>query len=406
MPVSRRVYDCRESEDNFGSSPSLAARIAATPRPHDNDNPLWQGPCGAGPQGGITQSMIVRFLSCRERFRLKYVLGLEPHEKWSHHTGYGNMWHIAEEAHAANDGWQGPLLTHTQSMLRKYPMQQDDIEKWHNVCLIQFPEYVKYWAAHPDVVDRTPLMQEQVFDVPYRLPSGRTVRLRGKFDSVDLIDGGIWLQENKTKSDIEQVQVERQLKFDLQTMLYLIALSDDANGELLGFIGDVVGVRYNVVRRPLGGGWGSIKPREGTQGTKCGQGGRGRFRGGFRDPVSGQILGGGHGGGVVDRDTGYPPCLASPVLAALPIQPAAEGRAFGNVQFLLRTGSSNVYQPAVGVGEFVRSGEVRPQPYRSPFASLAAVGGAQYQVGVLFLRHPAQGRGNLFSTKLIDQLDH
>lgn len=249
---------------------TLAARIAALPRPHDNDNPLWKGPCGEGPLGGVTQSMLSRFLSCRERFRLRYVLGLEPHDKWNKNIGYGNMWHVCEES-LANGGevWDTRLIKHTQEQLTKYPMQQAEIGKWYEVCRIQFPEYIKYWADHPDVLNRTPLMQEEVFDVPYHLPSGRVVRLRGKFDSVDLIDGGIWLQENKSKGDIDKIQVERQLKFDLQTMLYIVSLKDGCDRDMFGDGYQVHGVRYNVVRRPLSGGKGSIKQGEGTLGTKC-----------------------------------------------------------------------------------------------------------------------------------------
>ena len=278
----------------------LAAKLAAMPRRHDNDHPLWQGPSGEGPNGGITQSMLVWFLSCRERFRLKYVLGLEPHYKWDKSIGYGNMWHVCEEALAAgadpaNTTDQYALAKHVEECCKKYPMQQDEIFKWAEVCRVQFPEYVKHWREHPDVQNRTPLMQEQVFDVPYSLPSGRTVRLRGKFDSVDLIDAecncsadrtgsrrsthdatcpaasgaktGIYLQENKTKGDIDQLQVERQLKFDLQTMMYLIALErvrDVADSQADGWAWTypVQGVRYNVVRRPLSGGLGSIRPHK------------------------------------------------------------------------------------------------------------------------------------------------
>lgn len=269
----------------------LAAQIASTPRRHDNKYPLWQGPCAEGPLGGITQSMLVRFLSCRERFRLKYVLGLEPPDRWNHRLGYGNMWHVCEEAAAKevrhfSDGlggvdttlWSDNLRAHLEQQLSRYPFQSEEIVKWWNVCMVQFPEYVQYWSGHPDVKGRTPLMQEQVFDVPYALPSGRTVRLRGKFDSVDLIDRGIYLQENKTKGDIDKVQVERQLKFDLQTMVYLIALGDVLEdmgsvtvGECLDNVAvnscPIKGVRYNVVRRPLSGGVGNIKPH-GAKSTK------------------------------------------------------------------------------------------------------------------------------------------
>lgn len=195
--------------------------------------PLWLGPCAEGPNGGITQSMLQSYLGCRERFRLKYVLGLEPQPRFSRAMEYGNMWHACEEQLAAtgiiaNDGIDvfTKLDQYATGLLDKYPMQRDEVHKWWMVCRMQFPEYVRHWQDHPDVVDRRPLMQEQVFDVPYRLPSGRTVRLRGKFDSIDLIpsQGGIYIQENKSKGDIDPVNLLRQLRFDIQTMYYIVAL--------------------------------------------------------------------------------------------------------------------------------------------------------------------------------------
>lgn len=256
---------------------TILDRIASAPRLHDNDNPLWQGPCGEGWNGGVTQSMLARFLSCRERFRLKYVCGLEPHDKWNHRLGYGQMWHVCEEALARGTDWKKDLVNHMVDMIQRYRLQQEEIHKWFCVCQVQFPEYVDYWRNHPDVRNRTPLLQEQVFDVPYTLPSGRVVRLRGRWDSVDLIDGGIYLQENKTKGDVDRQQIERQLSFDLQTMLYLVALQTACSqwnkGEGQDWIGErglehnlvfhpILGVRYNVIRRPLSGGKGNISPHK------------------------------------------------------------------------------------------------------------------------------------------------
>lgn len=250
------------------SNPALTAQIGAVPQLHDDDNPLWTGPCGTGPNGGITQSMLSRFLSCRERFRLWYVCGLEPHRRWNHRLGYGSMWHACEEGWSRNGEWDTALEAHTRAALRQYPLQQEEILKWHQICAVQFPEYVCYWQDHPDVLNRKPLMQEQVFDVPYTLPSARTVRLRGKWDSVDLIDGGVWLQENKTKGDVDKVQIERQLTFDLQTMTYLVALGIETQnlGEAsVKTYPPICGVRYNVVRRPLSGGKGTIRPHTATR---------------------------------------------------------------------------------------------------------------------------------------------
>jgi len=204
--------------------PRIAEQVAALPEPPSG--PLWQGPSALGPLAGITQSMLGNYLTCSERFRIKYVLGLQPADTWQKTWGYGNQWHACEEALAAGRGWEQALVEHTTKQMHKYPLQRPEIAKWDSVCRVQFPVYVEYWSQHPDVLDRQPLMQEQVFDVPYNLPTGRQVRLRGKFDSVDLIpsQGGIYLQENKSKGDIDPVAVQRQLKFDLQASLYMIAL--------------------------------------------------------------------------------------------------------------------------------------------------------------------------------------
>jgi hypothetical protein len=123
------------------------------------------------------------------------------------------------------------------------------------------------------------LFQEQVFDVPYALPSGRTVRLRGKFDSVDLIGKGknasVYLQENKTKGNLDEQQLKRQLQFDLQTMMYLIALEHLPAKELRTYPllngRPINGVRYNVIRRPLSGGKGSIRKHSPTKLNPAGE---------------------------------------------------------------------------------------------------------------------------------------
>ncbi len=264
---------------------ALDSRLATVkPQPKSNE-PLWRGPCAEGPLGGITFSMLSSFLSCRERFRVKYVEGIKPAERFNHRMDYGTMWHLCEEGLATNpdllndDDWvEDKLRPYCVGLTQKFPLDRVNIVHWYEVCRTQFPIYVRHWAQHDDVKKRTPLMQEQVFDVPYKLPSGRVVRLRGKFDSVDLIDGGVWLQENKTKGNVDIQQIQRQLTFDLQTMMYLIALEamqESVDCEDAGIMSDelqaifevsqVKGVRYNVVRRPLSGGKGTIVRHKATK---------------------------------------------------------------------------------------------------------------------------------------------
>jgi hypothetical protein len=253
----------------------------------------WEGPEAVGPRGGVTQSMLSRWLCCRERFRLMVVEGLGTEDTFNHRLEYGQMWHTCEEQLAKQNIYSdskqhqlevtSKLYNYCQNLCKRYPLQQEQVQHWYNVCKTQFPIYVKYWSKHQDVKDRTPLLQEQVFDVPYELPFTKSVvRLRGKWDSVDLIGKGknaaIYLQENKTKGDIVEEQLKRQLGFDLQTMMYLVALKESRGGffhsEDIEKILDehtIAGVRYNVVRRPLSGGKGSIRKHQPTKSNPAGE---------------------------------------------------------------------------------------------------------------------------------------
>lgn len=248
--------------------------------------PVWQGP----EVDGITNSLLCRFLVCRERFRLCVVHGLKQADRFEPRMEYGNMWHVCEEAHAASGDWQATLLTYCKKLVQQYRLQQEDVEHWYRLCLLQFPMYVQYWAKSPDIKGRKPLLQEEVFCVPYKLPSGRIVKLRGKFDSVDLVGKYIWLMENKTKSEIDEAELMGQLRFDAQTMLYLTVLRlllrystegtdidtedtlpcDAHWGNLVYPKGTTIaGVRYNVIKRPLSGGAGTIRRHKATAGAKC-----------------------------------------------------------------------------------------------------------------------------------------
>lgn len=260
------------------------------PSPSRNSGPVWAGPAGEGPNGGITFSLLSRFLSCRERFRIMVVEGLKPAPYFNHRLEYGNLWHYCSEHLSKADPtrprdphpWLIPLTEYAKGMARRYPLDQEQVDHWYNVCKVQFPVYVDYWRNHKDVQERKPLFQEKVFNVKYELPSGRFVRLRGKFDAVDIIGcgkgAGIYLQENKTKADINEQQLVRQLTFDLQTMMYLVALKEGRLG--YGKHGDmefggaypVLGVRYDVVRRPLGGGApGNIRRKKPTKALPDGE---------------------------------------------------------------------------------------------------------------------------------------
>jgi hypothetical protein len=248
------------------------------------------GPLDPGVEGGVTQSLLSKFMACRERLRLCIVNGLAEHDHFRHRIEYGSMFHICEEAYLAGDDWADRLLQYCRTLAQKYPTEKPQIHKWYRVCKLQFPIYLKYWSKTTDEKGRTPLLQEGTFHTPYKLPSGRTVYLRGKWDGVDLIGGGkvkrLFLQENKTKGEIEEGLLKRQLDFDHQTMFYAVALQAELDWywklpeeTAKGLPSDqicwpsktVSGVRYNVIRRPISGGKYTIKQHQPTKKNPLGE---------------------------------------------------------------------------------------------------------------------------------------
>lgn len=240
--------------------------------------PVWKGPSNFEDwNGGVTFSMLSRFLVCRERFRLQYVEGLAAAETFQHRLEYGNMWHLCEEAHARGEDHMPMLRQYCQELIKQHRTQQEQVVHWYNVCAVQFPVYVDYWSKHQDVVDKENVAQEVVADVRYPLPSGRDVRLRGKLDSVDWVRTGkskkLFLQENKTKADIDEQQVKTQLQADLQSMLYLLmmTLCPAVCSKKTLSIDSFGGIRYNVVRRPLSGGRHSIRMHQPSKSNPKGE---------------------------------------------------------------------------------------------------------------------------------------
>lgn len=277
--------------------------------------PLWEGPCSDAPQGGVTFSLLSRYLSCKERFRIHVMEGLRPRDEFNHRLEYGNLWHLCEQYYApgklkgrkthASPDWRDKLNEYAQSLCERYPLSQEQINHWYNVCAVQFPIYQEYWSKHADDGVTRQVLREKTFNVPYKLPSGRVVHLRGKWDGIDVIDNGIYLFEHKTKGDVQEQQIKRQLTFDAQTMLYLIALQEGLCPTCRGLwtpakaknldekpnqcpncggkpltpyingsgwkppqsypVTEIKGLRYNIVRRPLSGGKHTITRHKSTK---------------------------------------------------------------------------------------------------------------------------------------------
>jgi hypothetical protein len=83
----------------------------------------------------------------------------------------------------------------------------------------------------------------------------------------------LWLAEHKTKGEVDEVTIQKQLTFDIQVMFYLVAMAEAQKGGLYGLekYGHPRGVKFNVVRRPLSGGKGTIVRHKPTKSNPVGE---------------------------------------------------------------------------------------------------------------------------------------
>ena len=76
---------------------SLADKLREAKVPQSR-GPVWTGPMDSGPNGGVTFSLLSRYIADPERFRIKVMEGWGPAPTFNHRIEYGSMWHVCEEA--------------------------------------------------------------------------------------------------------------------------------------------------------------------------------------------------------------------------------------------------------------------------------------------------------------------
>jgi hypothetical protein len=184
---------------------------------------------------GVSQSLLAKFINCRERFRLYAVEGLRPTDR-KEAMEFGTIFHKALEYHA-----QKMTTSQINTKLMKWAKDNPKVDK--ALCRIAtaiLPHYIDEWKEEKLEY----VASEEIFDVPYIASNGKTVRLRGRRDEMFVRNGLLWLQENKTKTNIDEDKIMACLPEDLQTMLYVYTAGIDYHPRKMG------GVLYNVIRKP------------------------------------------------------------------------------------------------------------------------------------------------------------
>lgn len=190
--------------------------------------PAWSGPY----EGGITQSLITRFLECPFRFYLYAYCGLEEPKQLDERLIWGDTIHKGLEHYIRGDSLETALThmldyqhTHyprapatfqytTRNMLRLYPI--DKIRAWGKVLTEQEIDqkininHKRYDPSHPD----------RYYDNLYD-----DVRMRGKVDMLaeDLTRFGDHKGKGKNAGDPSTVKAE--LGTDTQMNMYAYAFN-------------------------------------------------------------------------------------------------------------------------------------------------------------------------------------
>lgn len=219
---------------------------------------------------GVTQSLLRRFLLCRERFRIRYIEGLNKPMQWSQPLEFGSMWHYADEE---PDNFVKRINDYGLKLTAVYPHNTRQIYECTQLCLQHYYQYMLYKKTLTNNVMATPgsnvqalpsmkldvVSTEQSFRVPITFVNYDydtvTVPIRGKFDAILSVPSlpvdnpeknKLILKETKTKGSIDGEYILDTMSSNLQVMLYLLAL------RRLHPDCDIQGVIYNVIGRPLG----------------------------------------------------------------------------------------------------------------------------------------------------------
>ena len=214
---------------------------------------------------GITQSLLSKFYIDRHRFWIRTVLLLSQAEGFSHRMEYGSLFHAGFEAfakaknaakfsfEAAVKAGRKGIQSYGQHLRSTFP-EADSVLFWTSLAERQFEIYCNHWKQKD--AERQYLFQEEVFNVPITLPSGRVIPIRGKYDEIFLEKAGkrgtanCVLQENKVKGEVDEEGIGSSLHLDLQTMFYLLAIQESG---LVAQHGGCLRLLYNVILRPAGG---------------------------------------------------------------------------------------------------------------------------------------------------------
>lgn len=209
------------------------------------DRPAWKGPI----HGGVTQSIINKFLECPYRFYIYAVLGLEDNIEPHPNLIWGDSFHRALEE-----------VINTPKLIQEFDEEDfariDTIvdnhinERWPRADA-SYPHTIKaMYRLYDDSYKEGEWVAEQKLEQEYTTKDGITVLARGKVDGMKIGSGPI--AEHKAKGRIDSGQSRAETPQDLQVNWYCKLLG---RTEIIYDLIRIPEAQFYVPQRRMGEQW-------------------------------------------------------------------------------------------------------------------------------------------------------
>lgn len=175
----------------------------------------WKGPI----EGGITQSLINKFLVCPYQFYIYAGLGLKENKPDNNNLMWGDIFHKALEL-AIEHPRQIKGMIDEELLEIENKVKQHISDKWPKSPSTYLRSVMNMLRLYNDSykADMPGIVTEKEFVVPYTNHHGLKVNLRGKRDGWH--EGTKTLIEHKCKGRIDKETTTQEIPMDQQVCLY------------------------------------------------------------------------------------------------------------------------------------------------------------------------------------------
>lgn len=171
------------------------------------DTPAWKGPL----YGGVTQSLLTRFLECPFRFYLYAICGLVETKPDNENLIWGDVFHKGLEHYVKGDSLQISIDFMHKYLNERYPKAPPTFKYTTANMLKVYP--IKNFASWGEIDTEVEFRQEHII-------RGRLTSLRGKIDLLNKHRTKIGDHKGKGRNAQSETSIRRDIRTDLQMNLY------------------------------------------------------------------------------------------------------------------------------------------------------------------------------------------